>query len=218
MNTLKAFLLLLVLGLAGAAALIYSGFYNVAADAPHWPATHELLELARQRSIETRLGDIQPPDLSDPELIRGGAGNYDAMCVGCHLRPGGAETELSLGLYPSPPRWDALGRVDPRAAFWVVKHGIKASGMPAWGKSMDDRYLWGMVAFMRQFPSMTPAAYQQQVDASPGHSHGGGETGVGSGDSHAEHHGSGKVRSSFEPIDDPMVVHEQDDHDDDHQH
>ncbi|HET9485757.1 MAG TPA: cytochrome c, partial [Xanthomonadales bacterium] len=112
-----------------------------------------------------------------------GAGNYSAMCAACHLSPDAQETELAIGLYPRPPRWDTLAGIDPREAFWVVKHGIKSSGMPAWGKSMDDEYLWGLVAFMGQFGSMTAAQYSALVAASPGHRHGGGETDMGAGES-----------------------------------
>ncbi|AVP97205.1 cystathionine gamma-lyase [Ahniella affigens] len=203
MSTLKTLLVLGALGAAGAAATIGFGWYNVAADDPHWPVTYRVIDLARARSISVRAEDIEVPDLRDPELIRSGAGNYSAMCVTCHLSPGAEETELSVGLYPKPPRWDALGQADPRAAFWVLKHGIKASGMPAWGKSMDDKYLWGMVAFIKQFPTMTAAQYREQIAASPGHDHGGGETDVGAGDPHAGSHSS--PSSSFEPEADPMA-------------
>ncbi|MBD8524394.1 c-type cytochrome [Pseudomarimonas arenosa] len=218
MKLLKTLAILLLLGLIGAATVIWSGVYNIGADDPHWSATYRVLEIARQRSIATRAAGIETPDLSDPALIRSGAGNYSAMCVTCHLSPGAEETELSVGLYPKPPRWDALAEVEPRQAYWALKHGIKASGMPAWGKSMDDRYLWGMVAFMQQFPGMTPAEYRKHVDASPGHDHGGGETDVGGGDPHAHHQASSAERSSFEPIEDPMAAPEGDDHRDDHQH
>ena len=219
MKLLKTLAVLLVIGVVGASAVIWSGLYNVAADDPHWAATTHVLEVARTRSVARHAADIEVPELSDPELIRNGAGNYHAMCVLCHLSPDAQETELSVGLYPRPPRWDALGRADPRAAFWVLKHGIKASGMPAWGKSMDDRYLWGMVAFMQQFPGMTAAQYQARVAASDGHSHGGGETDVGGGDPHAAHEGSDPERSSFEPVEDPMAAPAGDDHtDNDHQH
>ncbi|MCQ4163653.1 c-type cytochrome [Tahibacter harae] len=205
MKLLRTLLLLAFAGAAAIAGVIGSGVYDVGADTPHWPATYKLLDIARQRSIAVRAAALVPPDLTDAALIRSGAGNYDAMCVSCHLSPGAAETELSAGLYPRPPRWDALGQVDPRAAFWALKHGIKASGMPAWGKSMDDRYLWGMVAFLQQFPRMDAAQYRAQVAASDGHSHGGGETAVGGGDRRGPH-AHDAPRSSFEPVDDPMAA------------
>jgi mono/diheme cytochrome c family protein len=218
MKLVKTLAVLLVVGAASASAVIWSGIYNVGADDPHWAATYHVLELARTRSVARHAAGIEVPDLADPALIRSGAGNYSAMCVTCHLSPDAEETELSVGLYPRPPRWDALGRTEPRAAFWVLKHGIKASGMPAWGKSMDDKYLWGMVAFMQQFPSMSAAQYRTQVAASDGHSHGGGETDVGGGDPHAGHDEATSERSSFEPVDDPMTVPAGDDHDDENHH
>jgi len=51
--------------------------------------------------------------------------------------------------------------VAARREFWVVKHGIKMSAMPAWGKTLNDAAIWDIVAFARRMPLMTPEAYQQ---------------------------------------------------------
>jgi mono/diheme cytochrome c family protein len=159
----------------GTAIFAWSGAYNVAADEPHWRLTERLMVTVRDRSAEVRAGGIVVPDLRDPALIRTGAGNYDAMCVGCHLKPGVAKTELSFGLYPAPPQFARNRPDDPAVAFWVIKHGIKMSGMPAWGKSMDDASIWGMVAFLQQMPDMTEAGYHELVESSEGHTHGSGD-------------------------------------------
>jgi mono/diheme cytochrome c family protein len=165
---------------------VWSGTYNVAADDPHWGPTHAALEMVRTRSIASRASDLKvPADLLDPARVRQGAGNYAAMCAGCHLAPGMAETELSKGLYPAPPNLSRT-QVEAGAAFWVIKHGIKASGMPAWGKSMEDEYIWNMAAFLQELPKLTPETYRALVDSSEGHSHGGGETG-----SHSHGEGAG---------------------------
>lgn len=178
------------IALAAVGAAVWSGAYNVAADAPHSQPVYALLETAREHSIAKRAGQLQvPTDLGDSERIRQGAGNYAAMCVTCHLAPGIDGTELSQGLYPAPPNL-TREMVGAAEAFWVIKHGIKASGMPAWGESMDDEYIWNMAAFLQKLPGMDKAAYDALVASSDGHSHGGGETG---GHSHAEatddHHG-----------------------------
>lgn len=175
-KTLATLAVLGGVGLLAVAGLVWSGAYNIGADDPHWRPTHALLEAVRERSIDMRAGKLQvPADLGDPDRIRQGAGNYAAMCTGCHLAPGMAETELSKGLYPAPP--DLTKRtVDAAEAFWVVKHGIKASGMPAWGLSMEDRYIWNMAAFLQELPKLDAAQYQTLVASSEGHSHGGGET------------------------------------------
>ncbi|MCX2890280.1 MULTISPECIES: cytochrome c [Pseudomonas] len=162
---------------AGVLGVAYIGLVNVGADDPHFPAVHAFLAMARDRSIKVRAKDIEVPNLKNENLIRMGAGNYNAMCVGCHLAPGIEKTELSQALYPSPPDLSKLGASgDPAVAFWTIKHGIKASGMPAWGKSMDDSYIWGMVAFLDQLPQMNAQQYRAMVTSSGGHQHGGGES------------------------------------------
>lgn len=154
----------------------YLGLIEVGADRPHWAPVSAVLTFARDRAIARRARDIAIPPLDDEALIRAGAGNYNAMCVGCHLAPGVAATELSRGLYPAPPPFADTGISDPAAAFWVIKHGIMSTGMPAWGKSMDDPYIWGMVALLRQLPSLDADQYRALVASSGGHQHGGGET------------------------------------------
>lgn len=159
-----------------AAVFVSAGFYNVAADEEHSSLVFRLLATARDRSVAVRAEKIDVPELVDPDQVRRGAGNYDSMCVGCHLKPGAEETEMSRGLYPKPPELARSMSPDPARSFWVIKHGIKATGMPAWGKSMEDAYIWDMVAFLKQLPQMSAEQYSAEVRASGGHSHGGGET------------------------------------------
>ena len=183
---LAAAILAAVVVVAGGA--IWSGAYNIAADDPHTRPVHTLLEVARERSIHTRAGKLKVPSgLGTDEQIREGAGNYDAMCAACHLAPGMSPTELSRGLYPAPPDLTAT-LVDQAKAFWVIKHGIKASGMPAWGLSMGDEYIWNMAAFLQKLPDLDATGYRALVDSSGGHSHGGGESDLHGGAGGADHH------------------------------
>src|SRR3546814_1160922 len=109
-----------------------------------------------------RSKDSVVPDLNDEQLIVKGAGQYAAMCTQCHLKPGMKDSELRQGLYPLPPNLSQV-RVDPKDAFWVIKHGIKMSAMPAWGMvpGHDDPTIWSMVAFIEKLPGMTPRSEEQ---------------------------------------------------------
>ena len=147
--------LLLVLGLG---AYVWAGGYNIAADAPHWSLTHRFLTIFRDRSIAARATGVSMPNLADKDLIALGAEHYSAMCSGCHLAPGITDTEIRAGLYPLPPNL-ATSRRPPAEQFWIIKHGIKMSGMPAWGKTHDDEAIWGLVAFLRQLPDLDVAEY-----------------------------------------------------------
>jgi cytochrome c553 len=152
--------------IVSAAGFVWFGGYNVAADDPHWPITFKLMETVRDRSIVVRAQHLSVPDLNDPKVILKGAGQYAAMCTGCHLAPGMRDSEIRPGLYPQPPNLSQQA-VDPRVAFWVIKHGIKMSAMPAWGFSHDDATIWSMVAFLQKLPAMTPAQYKDIVAKAP---------------------------------------------------
>ncbi len=145
----------------GAAIFIWSGTYNIGADDPHWSMTHTAINTLREKSIESRMQDVQVPGLDDPARIAAGAMNYSAMCTGCHLSPGADDTEIRPGLYPMPPNLAQTKAEDPRRAFWIIKHGIKMTAMPAWGKTHTDEQIWNMVAFLQKLPGMTPAQYEQ---------------------------------------------------------
>lgn len=167
----KRWLALLVVApgvLIGAAAiLIYAGIYDVAADAPHTQPVYWLLQTVRNRSIAAHATDAVPINLNDPKRITSGAGQYDEMCAGCHLAPGMKRTEISRGLYPRAPELRRGSQLTPPEQFWVLKHGIKMTGMPAWGVTHDDEVLWDVVAFLRQMPQLTADQYQALVKSAP---------------------------------------------------
>ncbi len=163
---------------AAGSALIMGGRVDVSADTPHSDTVYQLIETTRDRAIERAAAGLEVPgNLNDAERIRRGSGNYDAMCASCHLVPGQSDSEIRKGLYPQPPDLtQASDAAGDRAArhFWVIKHGIKASGMPAWSKGgIEDDAIWDMVAFMQKMPTLSPDEYRALVASSDGHSHGG---------------------------------------------
>jgi len=161
-----------VLFVLGAGAVIYAGLYDVAATAPHWPTTAWLLETVRIRSIKTHAAAIQtPPGLDDPAKILIGVDHYAAHCAVCHGAPGVPQADIARGLYPSPPNLaKAASLYSPAELFWILKHGIKMTGMPAWRDHSDDE-LWATVAFLEKLPGMSEQDYAKLVMASTGHGH-----------------------------------------------
>lgn len=165
-NVLLTLAGLLLAGVVAALGIAFSGLYNVGADDAHWSVTTRFLEMARNQSVWRRAKAVQPPDLTEPALVLKGAGQYAAMCTACHLAPGMPETQVFRGLYPRPPRLDKE-RLDARYAFVVIKHGLKMTGMPAWGGDHGDEAVWSLVAFINQLPGMTPQQYRDTVAKAP---------------------------------------------------
>lgn len=167
MKYIKMLVVLVLVFVLSIGIFAWSGIYNPGADSPHWKITYSLLQAARERSIEHYASSVSiSPALNDPQLILKGAGQYSAMCTSCHLAPGMKDSELRPGLYPQPPNLSKVS-VDPREAFWVIKHGLKMSAMPAWGASHDDTTIWSMVAFLQKLPGMTPEQYKEIVAKAP---------------------------------------------------
>ena len=169
-TSLRSFLLgvlaTVLLLAVGAAAFVWSGRYDIGADAPHTRPVFALMQALRERSIRAHAAALTVPDLTDPQLVLKGAGQYAAMCTQCHLSPAMADSEIRPGLYPQPPNLSRV-RVDPKQAFWVIKHGIKMSAMPAWGASHDDATIWSMVAFLQKLPGMSAQEYKDIVARAP---------------------------------------------------
>jgi len=155
--------------LAGVAAVaIYEGLYNIAADVPHTQPVYWLLETARERSVAVRARDIVVPnDLDDANRISKGRIFGDVQWR--HLAPGMERTEISGGLYPRAPELRRGTDLTPAEQFWIIKHGVKQTGMPAWGVTHDDELLWDVVAFVRKLPEMTPEQYETLVKNAPKH-------------------------------------------------
>ena len=145
----------------GGALYIGSGIYNIGADDHHTRIVLAIIEQLRERSIAVRARATDVPNLEDPTRIIAGAEHYAALCVACHLAPGVTKSDIRPGLYPHPPNLAQEDTRDAQRAFWTIKHGIKMSAMPAWGKSLDDAAIWDIVSFVRKMPAMTPQAYQQ---------------------------------------------------------
>lgn len=160
------FAALLAGALASVGIFVWSGVYAIGADVPHWRATYWLLTTLRERSVDRAASPLVVPSLAEPASLLSGGADYNEMCATCHLRPGIRESDFSIGLYPKPPDLTIPrgsrdeGESAARRDFWIIKHGIKGSGMPAWGLTHDDQRIWAMVAFLRRLPELTPEQYQ----------------------------------------------------------
>lgn len=155
---------LLAVLLLAALLFIYSGCYDVAASSPDSGLIAWALETTKSRSVhrayESLEGKVQIPRLDDPELVRTGLVHYHEMCVTCHGAPGIKASEIGQGLNPFPPE---LHEEEPLENFWIVKNGIKMTGMPAFGVTHTDDEIWAIVAFLNRLPKLSPQEYQAMV-------------------------------------------------------
>ncbi|MBV7535046.1 c-type cytochrome [Duganella sp. sic0402] len=154
----------------GGALVLYGGFYNAGATRSHFQWVHSLLEIALHRSVRQHARDITPPaELNNSMLALRGAGLYRDNCVVCHGAPGVAQGDIGKSMQPIPgPLADAARRWQPNELYWITRHGIKMSGMPAWQYHLADQDIWALVAFLTVMPALSPPAYEALI-ARAGH-------------------------------------------------
>jgi mono/diheme cytochrome c family protein len=146
----------------GGLIFIYSGMYDISAMVHHNKLTLWMVNTLTDNSIKhNTINDVKVPDLSDSSLIRTGFLHYREMCVDCHEGTGLEKSEISKGLYPSPPNLSKVtDEWTPQQLFWIIKNGLKMTGMPAFGPTHSDDKIWAIVAFTKQLRTMSKEQYQ----------------------------------------------------------
>jgi mono/diheme cytochrome c family protein len=149
--------LLAVLGILYA----WSGAYDVSASSPDNPmvawAVHKTYEASLHRHAG---GDTPPADLMSLQSIRAGARLYDSTCAVCHGAPGRDPSPIASGIRPAAPALlAAKRRNNPVLMFWVIKHGVNMTAMPAFGNTQPDERIWQAAAFLFHARGISPQAY-----------------------------------------------------------
>lgn len=113
----------------------------------------------REASVRRHATDQPPASLEDLALVRAGVRAYSQIgCTTCHGGPGVEPSTFSDGLNPPPSLKEVIKDITPRELFWVVKNGIKITGMPSFGASkppVPDQDIWAIVAFWKKVPAVT---------------------------------------------------------------
>lgn len=161
MKTLATLASVAVAALVAAFAFVQSGLYDVSATDQHLKPTFVVLQTAMRRSVQRRAANIETPPLDDPALVSRGLAHFRAHCVQCHGAPGVAPEPFALGLTPLPGSLSGTAREwEPSELYWVVRRGLKMTGMPAWQFRMSDQDLWSVIAFLRVLPWLSPDEYR----------------------------------------------------------
>jgi len=161
-----------------AAVVVYSGIYDISVTRQHLQPIHSVMEIAMRQSVRRYSKGIDEPPLTDPQMALRGAASFRDNCVQCHGAPGVAQSAIGLSMQPLPgPLVDAQQHWRPRELYWVVRNGIKMTGMPAWQYRMPDAEIWDLVAFMQQLPQLNAAQYAQWSQAATAGSADAGSTG-----------------------------------------
>ena len=172
MKMIKMLVTFIIVGVIIVVGFVYSGLYDVSATSPHGGLANWVMSTTMHESVERRAKDIEVPNLDDEALQLAGINDYDSMCATCHGAPGKDPDAIGQGLNPPAPDLKESAAHDSAAElFWVTKHGIKMTGMPAWSATHEDVALWPVVALMTALPGLDAKAYQDLLTRAEGIGH-----------------------------------------------
>lgn len=141
-----------------------SGIMPITASSGHWPITEWVLGFSMDRSVSFHARNIEVPELDDPAMILRGAGHYESGCAWCHGSPSLHEPRMVSVMTPEAPDLeDEIHEWKPRELFYIVKYGVKFTGMPGWPAPERDDEVWSIVAFLLRLPELDASEYQGLV-------------------------------------------------------
>ena len=160
-----------------AAGMLYawSGAFNVAASSGHWGVTNWFLHWVMENSVRTRAALTSPKDPIDRGGLVSAAGHFAAACASCHGAPGRRPSPVMQAATPHAPDLQKNAPLwTDKQLHWILQHGVKFSGMPAWAVQDRPDEVARMVAFVRALPGMTTVQYRALTERAAG----AGSTGV----------------------------------------
>lgn len=112
---------------------------SLATSAKRW-----LIGRAARRSVTA----VPAEDASSAD---NGSMTYGMDCDTCHGKDGRHPTENGRWMYPRVPDLGSPGVQEWSDAelFWIIKNGVKFSGMPGFAKMQTDKEIWDLVHYVR---------------------------------------------------------------------
>ena len=146
---LGAALTLLLLFLFGA-ALTGFGLLPVSADGNHSRLEARVMPSVLHAAVTRQAGNEKNPVSATGENLKAGLRTYKTMCATCHGTATSGPTDYGRSFYPPAPQLaGGLPHYTDAQLFWIIKHGIRSTGMPAWGAILSDEQIWQIVTALK---------------------------------------------------------------------
>lgn len=165
---LRAFFVGVIITILAVAACIYvilaQGMIPAGADSGPVPLEKWAARLSLHATISQEAPTTpNPVQLTDANLIAG-IQLYGQHCAICHGTADGnaSASPVAKGEYPKPPQLGTHGVEDDSEGetYWKINHGIRWTGMPAWGSTLSEQQMWTLALFLKHMDKLSPAAQQ----------------------------------------------------------
>jgi mono/diheme cytochrome c family protein len=151
---MKRWILAILIALALAVVVVIVGLNQIRLDALQEPGQVEtsLATVVKQFLVRRSSREGIPPAPTNlQDSIAEGDKLYATDCSMCHGSDGHTPSDSGRWMYPraSDLTSSPVQRYADRELFWIVKNGIRLSGMPAFGRVESDEHIWNLVHYLR---------------------------------------------------------------------
>jgi cytochrome c553 len=142
-------------------AVAWSGVIHIGASTGHAAITDWFLHWAMRNTVRTYAALTVETPAADPSGLVSAAGHYAGNCAVCHGAPGEPPSpQMQAATPPAPDLAITAPSYTDAELFWIVKHGVKLTGMPAWPALEREDEIRRMTAFVRRLPEMSEQEYR----------------------------------------------------------
>lgn len=143
--------------------------HGISARTPSTATERILARTARHFAVPISARNMPNPVALSPGVVAEGRGHFADHCASCHANDGSGKTEIGESLYPKAPdmRGADTQRLTDGEIFYIIKNGVRLTGMPAWGDEHDDADNWKLVHFIRHLPNITPGEIEEMQQMNP---------------------------------------------------
>lgn len=154
--------LTLALLLLSALAITRVGLMPVSADGAHSRLEARIMPVVLHASIVRHASAETNPVSLNEHILKAGVETYKAMCARCHSTPEGKASVYGQSFYPPAPQLpQGMAQYTDSQLFWLIKHGIRNTGMPAWGSMLSDEEIWQLVSLLKNSQDLPPSVEAQ---------------------------------------------------------
>ena len=142
---------------------VSSGNAPVATADPPPPLEERVAKMALRAKLQPARS-LKSPVAADEAALVAGAKIYKENCAVCHGLPNQPVAATPKGMFPYPPQLfhgEEMVTDDPVGTIhWKVANGIRLSGMPAFGQSLNDTQIWQVAQLLNHADKVPPAAQE----------------------------------------------------------
>jgi thiosulfate dehydrogenase len=160
--------MIVILVAISAAAYVYleQGFVSIRADAGPSPLDR-WLGSAMDASAERHAPNVANPAPDNEATLAAAAKVYASRCGECHGTPAERESPLGRAFNPPAPQFfsDDPPDMKENENFYIIKHGVRMTAMPAWNDLLSDEQIWQTVTLLKHINNKSvPAAVEQELN------------------------------------------------------